>query len=146
MLPELKAKELVHNEYYAGDKERADGIRARIEVLKKAIKESEGADKKGPPPPAKLPAGWEESRTPTGDIYYYNSATGDTSWVNPGASSATGTAAENEVEMQQLQAALREASTNQRKLEITLYLTGEKRQDSPHKPQPQHSPPSDARP
>jgi len=131
MLPELKAKELVHNEYYAGDKERADGIRARIEVLKKKLKESEGADKKGPPPPAKLPAGWEESRTPTGEIYYYNSATGDTSWVNPGAgaSGATGTAAENEVEMQQLQAALREASTNQRKLEITLYLTGAKKED-----------------
>ena len=36
-----------------------------------------------PPPPDPLPAGWTEHKTPSGHTYYYNSATGESSWVRP---------------------------------------------------------------
>lgn len=36
-----------------------------------------------PPPPAPLPAGWTEHKTPSGHTYYYNSATGESSWTRP---------------------------------------------------------------
>jgi hypothetical protein len=32
-----------------------------------------------------LPAGWEEVRTDDGEAYYYNAATGETSWEKPTA-------------------------------------------------------------
>jgi hypothetical protein len=36
-----------------------------------------------PPPPKRLPAGWEELRTSEGEAYYYNSVTDSTSWERP---------------------------------------------------------------
>lgn len=36
-----------------------------------------------PPPPAPLPAGWTDHKTPSGHTYYYNSATGESSWTRP---------------------------------------------------------------
>eukprot|EP00966_Prymnesium_polylepis_P286869 6626039-Prymnesium_polylepis.1 len=68
MLPELKAKELVHNEYYAGERGKVEGIRARIEELRRAMGGANGPP--GPPPPLAL--GWVETRTPTGQVYYSN--------------------------------------------------------------------------
>ena len=129
MLPELKAKELVHNEYYAGDKQRADEIRTRIEQLARAMKGD--GDKKAPEPPGVLPAGWVESRTPTGQLYYFNEGTGETSWVSPAMAAAPlpESAEAQKAELERLQAALREAGANQRKLEVTLYLTGAKKDD-----------------
>lgn len=35
----------------------------------------------GAPPP--LPPGWAEGRTPTGQPYWYNTTTGQSSWVYP---------------------------------------------------------------
>jgi len=120
MLPELKANEIVHNEYYAGDNERADQLRARLEEVKKAVKK----DGKGPAPPPMLLPGWSESRTPQGEVYYVNKNTGETSWMAPRGEAATSENAETE--MLRLQAALKEVAANQRKLECTLYLTGAK--------------------
>ena len=120
MLPELKAKELVHNEYYAGDKERAEGIRKRLDVL---TKQRDGG--KGPGPPSALPPGWTETRTATGQVYYFNQTTGETSWVTPGGGGGGG-GEPSAQEIESLQAALREATSNQRRLDVTLYLTGAK--------------------
>ncbi|KAG0238334.1 transcription elongation regulator [Actinomortierella wolfii] len=36
-----------------------------------------------PPPPGWLPPGWSEHRAPNGTPYYYNAATGQSSWVRP---------------------------------------------------------------
>ena len=121
MLPELKAKELVHNEYYGGDTTRTDGIHARLEQLKKTT----GAGT--PVPPPALAPGWTETRTPAGEVYYVNETTGQTAWQAPLGVAPSPT--EIEAELRQLQAALREAATNQRRLEITLYLTGAKAGD-----------------
>ena len=79
LLPELKAKERVHNEYYAHDMDAVAGIRRRISELVEAIKKGG----KGPEPPPTLPAGWIESRTPTGDVFYFNEQTNETSWSPP---------------------------------------------------------------
>jgi len=127
MLPELKANELVHNEYYAGDgdKSRVDGIRARMAELKAKL----GAEKQSAPPPT-LPPGWTETRTPAGQLYYVNQQTGATSWEPPATGSGDGGAeGDAAAELQRLQAALREASSNHRRLEVTLYLTGAKEAD-----------------
>ena len=128
MLPELKADEGLHNEYYGSDPQRIEALRRRIEELRLQISGKDGKAPAPVPPPA-LPAGWAESRTPTGDVYYVNQATGETSWVSPSAAGGdigSGPSDNPKAELARLQAALREASTNMRRLECTLYLTGVK--------------------
>lgn len=63
MLPELKANELVHNEYYAAEGQRADDIRHRLHELQ--AERGKGATPIAPP---QLPAGWMETRTPSGQV------------------------------------------------------------------------------
>ena len=39
-----------------------------------------------PPPPSSAPAlvdGWEETHTEAGDVYYYNTTTGEARWEPP---------------------------------------------------------------
>eukprot|EP00316_Scyphosphaera_apsteinii_P000366 CAMPEP_0119303326 /NCGR_PEP_ID=MMETSP1333-20130426/4778_1 /TAXON_ID=418940 /ORGANISM="Scyphosphaera apsteinii, Strain RCC1455" /LENGTH=1066 /DNA_ID=CAMNT_0007305975 /DNA_START=248 /DNA_END=3448 /DNA_ORIENTATION=- len=137
-LPELKAQELVHNDFYGGDKDRRQALIKQLEGARKQLKEL-NADSKGEiaAPPA-LPPGWAESRTAKGDQYYYNTMTGETSWAPPGLKEATagsgGTKEQLELQVAQLQAAVREASTNNRTLSITIYLTGCKPGDLKPKP------------
>jgi len=127
MLPELKATELVHNEYYAAEGQRADELRGRLAELKKA--RSKDSKEKPPAPPPALPPGWVETRAPGGQVYYVNQRTNETSWAPP-----TGPRAEPlpqsadalDAEIFRVQAALREASYTHRKLECCLYLTGAK--------------------
>jgi len=124
MLPELKANELVHNEYYGGDNARAEQVRNRLNELKKSMNVDPKKKKEGDDKP-KLKAGWAENKTPDGQTYYTNKATGETSWNRPEEPPMpTGQAAEQE--LLRLQAQLKEAGVNQRKLECTLYLTGAK--------------------
>ena len=72
----------MHNDYYAGDKQRAEELRKRLEEVKKQL--AKGGKDKPTPPPA-LPAGWKETRTDKGQVYYLNVATNETSWEPPGA-------------------------------------------------------------
>jgi hypothetical protein len=123
MLPELKRLQLVHNQYYAGDAERRQSLQARLKELQAA------SSKDGKPAaPTALPPGWQETRTPTGELYYFNPSTQETAWTHPGGgANANAVPMDKEdakVEMVRVQAALREASTNTRNLAITLYLTG----------------------
>ena len=102
-----------------------------------------------PLPPPALPADWAEARTFDGQVYYYHTVTGETSWVSPGGGGGGGgglaefdpplpeTQAGLESELRTLQAAYREASFNMRKLSITIYLTGAKPADiEPAEPDP----------
>ena len=73
MLPELKAQELVHNEYYGGDEAQRQGLERRAGELTKQIAKS-GAN------PGGLSPGWAET-TQGGQTYYANSLTGETAWV-----------------------------------------------------------------
>ena len=117
----LSPPQLVHNEYYCGDNERAEEIRLRMEAIKKAMDpKAKKSDK-----PMPLKQGWAENKSPDGRSYYVNATTGQTSWEAPREPELpTGAAAE--AELHQLQMALKEAAVNQRKLECTLYLTGAK--------------------
>ena len=65
----------------AGDVDRRQALRQRMKELRAQLG-SEQSDK--PPPPAPMPPGWSETRTPTGQLYYYNAFTNETSWVMPG--------------------------------------------------------------
>ena len=124
MLPELKAAELAHNDFYGGDRARCKELMKQIDKLKSELPSSSATPKK----PAALPKGWAESRTPAGQLYYFNEGTGQTSWLHPGdVEGGGGDGAE--ARLRQLQAALREASANSRSLTITLFLTGAKAKD-----------------
>ena len=123
LLPELKAKERVHNEYYAHDMVAVEGIRRRISELVEAIKKG-GA---GPAPPPTLPVGWIESRTPTGEVYYFNEQTNQTSWTPPHGT-RTEAPQDPREELVYRQGQLKEASDHQRRLECTIYLTGVKKE------------------
>ena len=131
MLPELKRLQLVHNQYYSGDSARKEQLTIRLKELRRRV----SVDPNRPPPPAALPPGWAESRTPTGELFFYNQATNETSWVRPHGGEAPPSAAAPD-ELQAVQAGLREASSNSRTLSITLYLTGCK----PEQIKPQDNP------
>ena len=78
-----------------------------------------------------LPAGWAEARDPTGAVYYFEAATGATSWERPaggGGAQANEAAAKN-ARLSQVQSALREECKDARSLSITLFLTGCKADD-----------------
>ena len=75
MLPELKAQELVHNEYYGGDEAQGQALKRRAGELTEQIARG-GAD------PAALPPGWTETAQ-GGQTWYTNSQTGETAWVRP---------------------------------------------------------------
>ena len=77
MLPELKAQQLVHNEYYGGDENQRKGLMRRASELNKAIT-ADGAD----PNKAPLPPGWTE-QTANGQTWYTNTQTGATQWERP---------------------------------------------------------------
>jgi len=136
-LPELKAQQLVHNDYYGGDEAKRSQLKTRISQLAGEITADENGSKQ-PGPPAPLPAGWAESRTQNGQLYYFNAGTGETSWLPPGSGvpPASDSSAVKRAELQKLQAGFREASTNHRSLTITLYLTGAK----PEQIKPQANP------
>ena len=84
MLPELKAKELLHNEFYDSDQQAQTGVQARMKELKAELKglgeESQGTPSAPPP----LPENWVETHDQsTGQLYYYNRATQETRWQRP---------------------------------------------------------------
>ena len=116
MLPELKAQELVHNEYYGGDEAQRQGLERRAGELTKRI-----ADVGKAPDPKALPPGWAETAQGV-QTYYTNAQTGETSWERPVAGPA------NEqmlaAELEQVQNQLKAVGTESRTLTITLYLTG----------------------
>ena len=132
MLPDLKRQQLVHNEYYGGTSgEQMAQLTVKLRDLKKAVEK----DPSKPPPPAQLPAGWQETRTPTGELYYYNAETGETAWQRPGGGSdGISSSIPVEAQLAQVQAQIREASATARSLHIVLYLTGCKPDAIKHKP------------
>jgi len=109
MLPELKAQELVHNEFYSGDDSQRQLLLSRANALSKALggKSDE------------LPPGWAENNQ-GGQKWYTNTATGATSWERP----APPTQEALQSELGQVQAQLKSVSQNARTLSVTLYLTG----------------------
>jgi len=142
-LPELKAAELVHNEYYqsGGDEHNRTTMVSRLSELQKQI-DVESSPGRGSADDA-LPAGWVEARSEAGDPYYYNSTTGETLWQRPsGGASRIGSIAAKKAEMAQVRERIRDASKNRRSLTITLYLTGCKPDDI--KPQANPEPGSTA--
>ena len=114
MLPELKAQELVHNEYYGGDEGQRQGLEKRAGDLNKRINKGGAASNA-------LPPGWVES-TQGGQTYYTNSSTGETQWERPVAPPAS--AQMLEAELQSVQGQLKAVGAESRTLTITLYLTG----------------------
>ena len=129
MLPELKRLQLVHNQYYAADDRRRKDLLGRLQHLQKQINGAAMGDgsTRLPPPPLPLPRGWEETRTNTGELYYYNAATQETSWSMPGGGGDGGGGERDpKEELAEVQAGLREAGANARTLSLTLYLTGAK--------------------
>ena len=116
MLPELKAQQLVHNEYYGGDEGQQKMLRARASELAATRNDS-------PATSTALPPGWAQTAAPDGRAYWYNSATGATSWTPP-AGGVVQNSRSSDVELVQVQNQLKAASTNSRTLAITLYLTG----------------------
>ncbi len=115
MLPELKAQELVHNEYYGGDEDARQGLEKRAGDIQKAITNA------GKPPDNKLPEGWTE-QTQSGQVWYTNKLTGETRWDRPTAPPINPQGAE--LELQQVQNQIKAVGENSRTLNITLYLTG----------------------
>jgi hypothetical protein len=120
MLPELKRQQLVHNEYYGGDQNEQAVLKVKKKNLQKAVADGGGGKPSGL---ASLPPGWEETRTPTGEVYFFNAGSGATAWVRPGADSA-GVGQNAAEELAQVKDQLRAASTLTRSLHIVLYLTG----------------------
>jgi len=134
-LPELKAQELVHNDFYGGDDGRRKALLQQLEQARAELNTIKGGA--SGTAPATLPPGWSETRTPQGVPYYFNTGTGETSWQMPGLQSALPAgdrAAASQLRVEQLQAAVREASSNNRHLSITIYLTGCKQADLEPKP------------
>ena len=65
------------------------------------------------------------TQAPDGRPYWYNAATGETSWQPPGGGPGPTLQLEgSSVELLQVQNAFKAVSTNSRTLTITLYLTG----------------------
>ena len=118
MLPELKAQELVHNEYYGGDEGQRGGLEQRALDLNKRIA-------KGGAPSDALPPGWKEEKS-GGQTYYINSSTGETSWEKPVA--PVKSPEQLEAELQSVQGQLKDVGRDSRTLTITLYLTGCKKE------------------
>ena len=118
MLPELKAQELVHNEYYGGNQAERKMLQKRAADLHKKASSADA-------PSAELPPGWTESKDPgSGQTYYMNTMTGATQWDRPASMQANPAALS--AELAQVQDQLRSVSENNRTLTITLYLTGAK--------------------
>ena len=143
MLPELKAKELLHNEFYDSDQQAQTGVQARMKELKAELKGLGEESQRTPSAPPPLPENWVETHDQsTGQLYYYNRATQETRWQRPtNANAPQRVSSQDELaakraELQELQDRLRAASVNKRKLDITLYLTGAKAEQL--KPKPAH--------
>jgi len=118
MLPELKAQELVHNEYYGGnDTER----KALVNRANEITKEMNNSGK----PSTALPPGWTET-TQGGQTWYTNTTTGATQWERPQAPPSNPAMLGGE--LAQVQNQIKVVSTNSRTLTITLYLTGCKKE------------------
>ena len=133
MLPELKAQQLTHNEYYGGDEQRRTALMRRAGQLKKEIAGGSIAGGSG----GGLPPGWMEAKAADGKTYYHN-AEGQTSWVHPGGGGGGGGggAAGKQAELKQVQEQLKAVGENSRQLSITLYLTGAKKEDLQSTPNP----------
>ena len=133
MLPELKAQQLTHNEYYGGDEQRRTALMRRAGQLKKEIAGGSIAGGSG----GGLPPGWMEAKAADGKTYYHN-AQGQTSWVHPGGGGGGGGggAAGKQAELKQVQEQLKAVGENSRQLSITLYLTGAKKEDLQSTPNP----------
>ena len=135
ILPELKAQQLKHNEYYGGDSARKAELAGTVQTLSKELAESSAALQKAEP----LPPGWVEQRTPEGKPYYWNTVANETSWDRPHADRAdvrNKKAAMNEAtngllkaEVRRAQSELRQAAAPFRELHITLFLTGCKKEE-----------------
>ena len=118
MLPELKAQELVHNEYYGGNQSERKMLQKRAADLHKRASSADV-------PSDELPPGWSETKDPgSGRAYYTNAMTGATQWDRPASVQANPAALS--AELAQVQDQLRSVSENNRTLTITLYLTGAK--------------------
>ena len=84
MLPELKAKELLHNEFYDSDQQAQTGVQARMKELKAELKGLGEESQRTPSAPPPLPENWIETHDQsTGQLYYYNRATQETRWQRP---------------------------------------------------------------
>ena len=84
MLPELKAKELLHNEFYDSDQHAQTGVQARMKELKAELKGLGEESQRTPSAPPPLPENWVETHDQsTGQLYYYNRATQETRWQRP---------------------------------------------------------------
>ncbi|KAL1514521.1 hypothetical protein AB1Y20_003619 [Prymnesium parvum] len=134
MLPQLKAQELQHNEFYGGDAATIQAMENRVKVLKKEL----GNGKE-----AALPPGWSESKTEDGHTYYWNMHTNETSWSRPVAPPSSDiNKSAVQAELLRTQETLAAASAGNRSLSITLYLTGCKKEEV--QPDPSAKPESPA--
>ena len=140
LLPELKAEQLQHNEYYSDEGMERSQLLERARVLQREVDSLESRLRVARAAGAKeggvrvgrmsLPKGWVESVTEEGNPFYYNVSSGERSWTPPeGANDKdllpqVAQLAEQSRLLVKLKEQLRQASIHHRTLSLTLYLTG----------------------